>query len=159
MQLAQIAGGISPVVVENTVCYIARLLNFNQEIALPYGMDTTGGKKEHIAGLSEIFTESIHDSRVLYLALYALWCFLRRETVVEVCAVLWGDTVPHLGLTALAFKAGTHFVVRMNLDGKIPFGVDELYQQRKLTAYSRISRSPMISLPKSFSNELSVRPL
>ncbi len=116
------AGGISPVVVENPVCDIARLLNFNQEIALPYSVDANGGKKEHIAGLSVIFTESIHDGGVLYLAPYALWCFLRLETVVEVCAFFGGDAVPHLCLAALTFKAGSHFVVGMKNRMDIQYG-------------------------------------
>ena len=133
MKLARLSVKSLASEIVNPVRDVRCLLDFSDEAAASYAVDTSGRKEEHVTGLYIVVMQYLCHSVVIYFRSIFLWSDVLCQTRHEVGFLISLNDIPHL---CLAFRAVVPFscelVVRMYLDGKVVTRINEFDQEREL---------------------------
>ena len=103
--------------------------------------------------------QGIRDGAVGYHIAVTVRVEKAVEASVEVSTFVSVDHVPHFRLAETVVPLSCQFVVRMNLNGKRKFGIDELDEERKDVAISFIvaaTNEPFMLLTEKISDGASL---
>ena len=131
MKLTGLAVLSEAAVIVNSVGRVGILLNLGKKYTLANCVHCARFDEKNIALLDLNPVADIHHC----VALSGFFELLNGNIAVKaenkLCVRLTVENVPRLGLSEFALNPHCIFVVGMNLNRKISFGVDKLYKQRK----------------------------
>ena len=101
-------------------------------------MDAARGDEEHVALAHLIACQGIAYGVILHHMLILLGGNLFFQSVVEMCALVRLQDIPHLGLAMLFSQFVCCLFIGMHLNRQVALGVDELDEQRELIAEAAV---------------------
>ena len=134
VQLTGLAVAVATVEVVDTVGDVAGLLNFGQQVACPYGVETACRDEEDVTGMALLGVDDVHQGAVAVLdgSSSSRYQLLRRDGLVQAsidsCVLVGLNNVPHLGLTHAVVTLEGEMVVGVDLDAEVLVGIDEFDQ-------------------------------
>ena len=122
----------SPVI--KTQVHVGRLLDFSYEYTSVRRVHSPRSNEKHITFLRMNHIENFFDSAVLASVIQLLSSHFTVESAENPCTRLRVQHIPHFCLAQRIISLGSNLIIRMDLDRKTFIDVQELYQERKLTA-------------------------
>ena len=141
MEFPRIAVKPEAAVVVNSVGNVRGLLDFSYEASCSDGVDAACRQEEHVSRLHLEIGEGIGDGIVLHHRHIFLRCEVPVETGKEMGSLVGSHDIPHLGLALGVVTLCGQPVIRVNLDGEVGLGIDELDEQREYIAVLGINLS------------------
>ena len=135
MQFAFFTILIHTVIVVDTIGHIGAFLNFSNQDTLPDAMYRSCRNKICIALVNWNLLQMLVQCSGINRFSEDFLCYLMLKAVYKTCTLISINDIPHFGLTIVSFMLSCILITRMNLNGQVFLGIDELNQNWKFTIF------------------------